>query len=296
MNQITIYNRESKKLETELVFGQNAIDFFYGTKIGVLLTNILLKRKLISKIYGYLQKHPSTKKKISPFIERYQINIAEISEPLESFKSFNDFFTRKLKPEARPINMNRSKLISPADCRLMYHKISEETVIPIKGLKFTLTELVNNKIDISDFINGTCLVFRLAPVDYHRFCYIDDGDHAKIERSGSYFHSVNPIALKNSLPIFQKNYREICVLNTENFGKVIHIDVGAMMVGKIIQHHKNGGVFKKGEEKGLFEFGASTIIQFFQPDTVEISEEIVNYSNKGIETLVKFGSVIGEKI
>jgi len=295
MSKISLYNRETKSIEEEFVFEKQFMDFFYSNKFGLFLSDLILKRPFISKMLGMRENLSSSKKRIKPFIEKYKINTNEILEPLESFKTFNEFFTRKLKVSAREVKMGQNILISPSDARLLAYKIDKNTVIPVKGLKFTLDELIGDDSIINTYNKGTCLVFRLAPVDYHRFIYIDNGTHDEIKSIGKYFHSVNPLALKNNFSVFQKNYREICILKTANFGDVIHIDVGALGVGKIIQNHREKASFLKGEEKGYFEFGASTIVLIFKPSTVKIDKDIIEFSKKGIETIVKCGSSIGEK-
>jgi phosphatidylserine decarboxylase len=295
MEKISLYNRESKKIENEIVFGKSFLDFIYGTKPGLFFTELILKKKFFSVLYGNLLKKPSSKKKIYPFIKQHNIDIEELLEPVDSFGSFNDFFIRKLKPGSRPVNYNPDVLISPADARLSVYNIEYDTIFPVKGKKFTLFQLTNNKSFTEKYLNGICLIFRLAPIDYHRFCYIDDGMHEPVKQLGHFYHSVNPIALESNSEVFEHNYRELCELKTENFGEILDIDIGAMGVSKIIQHNPSGSVFKKGEEKGYFEFGGSTTMIILQKNRVNIDEDILQYSGQGIETLVKYGSAIGRK-
>jgi phosphatidylserine decarboxylase len=294
--EITLFNRESKKLEEETVFGKSFMGFMYGTKSGKLLTNLVLIKPFFSKFYGNLLKRPSSKKKIEAFIKQHNIDVSEIIAPISSFNSFNEFFIRKLKPEARPVELKPDIFISPADSRLFAYELNNETVIPVKGKKITLSELICDTQLTEKYKNGLCLVFRLAPADYHRFCFVDEGSQSTIKPIGNFFHSVNPIALDSGLPVFQGNYREYCELKTKNFGEILDIDVGALGVSKIIQHFPNGTNFKKGDEKGYFEFGGSTTILILKQGIIKLDEDIMEYSKKGIETLVKYGSPIGKKI
>jgi phosphatidylserine decarboxylase len=293
MGNISLYNRLNKQLENEIVSGKSLIDFIYGTKPGILLGELILKKKFFSVLYGNLLKRPASKKKIAGFIRQHNLNIDEILDPPSSFASFNDFFIRRLKPGARPINTNPEILISPADARLSVYNIKNDTVVPVKGKKFTLYQLTNDQALSEKYLDGLCLVFRLAPPDYHRLAYIDNGIQEPVRKLGNYYHSVNPLALESNLEVFAGNYRELCVLKTENFGDVLDIDVGAMGVSKIIQYHPEGGSFMKGEEKGYFEFGGSTTILIFQKDKAIIDQDIMHYSEQGIETLVRYGSAIG---
>jgi phosphatidylserine decarboxylase len=296
MGKITLYNRERKILENELVYGEPFLRLIYGTGPGLFLAELLLKKKFFSLFYGNLLKKPSSRKKINPYIRDHHINLEEIEDPLDSFASFNDFFIRKLKPEARPVENDPDTLISPADSRLSVFKIKHDTVFPVKGKNFSLFQLTNDTSLSEKYLNGICLVFRLAPADYHRFCYLDNGVQGPVKQLGSFYHSVSPIALESNLGVFEGNYREFCELKTENFGDVLDIDIGAMGVSKIVQNNPGGGAFKKGQEKGYFEFGGSTIVIVMQPGTVRIDDDIFEYSRLGIETLVRYGASIGRAL
>lgn len=290
---IPLYNRELGTLQQEQVYGQAAMDFLYGTVPGRLLTGKLLARPWVSEIYSLLSRRPSSRSKIERFVAQYGIDTTELKQDLTAFTDFNDFFIRELRPDARPMPPDPEILISPADGRLLAYHLQEETVLPIKGHSFTLTQLTANPNLAQSFVNGWCLVFRLAPVDYHRSIYIDNGTHGAHYRLPGVLHSVNPLALWQALPVFQENQREYCVLKTQHWGRILHIDVGALVVGKIHQHQPQGGSFSRGQEKGYFELGGSTIIQVFQPHRIQLDPDILEYSQKGIESLVKCGSRIG---
>jgi phosphatidylserine decarboxylase len=232
-------------------------------------------------------------KQIPKFIEHYNIDVNEIKRPLNSFVSFNDFFVRELKPEARPVDMEPSHLISPADSRLMIWDLTKAEQLPVKGYWYKLNDLVKDESLAKEFADGWCFMYRLAPQDYHRYGYIDNGTQEKVRKIKGILHSVNRIALAETHSVMAKNYRELTILHTENFGKVIHIEVGALFVGKVIQRHNEAYTFKRGEEKGLFEFGGSTVIQLFKKDVVTPDADIIAQSVKGIETLVKIGEKVG---
>ena len=292
--EIFLFNRKQHVIQSENVFERGLVEFCYQTKIGVFLSDLVLKRRFISKLYGLWSKLPVTRRKIASFIEKNDINTNEIASPLESFRSYNDFFIRKLKPEARPVEKNPQILISPADSRLLVYNLNKDKIIPVKGRGYKISELLGTGKFDADYENGTCLVFRLAPGDYHRFGYIDHGEQDCVWEKGRALHSVNPLALNSGLPVFKENFREAVVLDTNNFGQVLHVDVGAMIVGRIVQHHRDAHIFSKGEEKGYFEFGGSSIVLLFKPDTVKIDHDIHEYSSRGIETLVKYGEAIGK--
>ncbi|HEX3048967.1 MAG TPA: phosphatidylserine decarboxylase [Bacillota bacterium] len=296
LSETVIFNREKSLLEKELVFNQRLKEKYYGNPWGRVITNLYLKRKCFTKRYGFRQRTPKSKTQIPAFIEQYQINTEEIELPVSEYCNFNEFFTRRLKPSARPVHPEPGALISPADSRLLVTGISAEVQLRVKGREYGFAELIQERELIKNYMNGVCLVLRLIPADYHRFCYLDDGYHGPIVSIKGHYHASAPKPLiTQHFPLYHRNYREYCVLHTKRFGAVIQIEVGAMTVGKIVQNKRLGGEFHKGEEKGCFEYGASTIILLFEPNTIVIDQDIQSYSQQGIETLVKYGSHIGYK-
>jgi len=294
--KILLYNRERRAIEEEPVFERYYMDLLYGTPPGRVLARVLSRSRWFSNLYGTLQRRPKSVEKIGAFIKQHHINVDEIDMPSAGFRSFNDFFTRTLRPSARPINPDPSILISPADSRLIAYPLQRDTVLSVKGFSFTLPELLRNHELARPYAGGTCLVFRLAPMDCHRFYYIDDGYHDAVVPVGGNLHSVSPLAVRHKADTLQNNYRQYCVLHTRNFGAVLHIDVGALTVGTIHQHLEQGGSFSRGQEKGVFAFGGSTIVLIFKPGTVIVDDDIAEYSRQGIETLVHYGSEIAKAI
>ncbi len=271
------------------------MEFFYGSRLGFYITELLLKHRPSTEFYARLQHGPGSKAKIRKFVERYGINLDEVERPIESFNSFNEFFIRKLKVSARPIDSDPSSLVSIADCRLSAYPISEGAVYPIKARSFTVAQLVGDEQIAARYHGGLCLIFRLAPVDYHRFGYVDDCEQSPVISINGFYRSVHPLSLKWMRAVFTENRREYCVLRTANFGEALQIDVGAVCVGRIVQNHPNGGRFKRGEIKGYFEFGGSTAILLLQPGAARIDDDIAQYSSRGIETIVRYGEKIGAK-
>ncbi len=296
---ILVYNRRTGALEEETIFEKAVMEFFYGSRLGFWLSEVLLKRRLATEVYARTQHSLSSLAKIKTFIKNNKINTEELEHPVSSFKTFNEFFIRKLKPEARPIDQEPGNLISIADCRLAVYQIEKDTVFPVKAKCFTLAELLDNAVTpelLKKFCGGRCLIFRLAPVDYHRFGYVDDCEQTPVQVINGFYRSVHPLSLRRMKAVFTENQRECCVLKTQNFGEVIHIDVGATGVGRIVQQHPTGGNFRRGEEKGYFEFGGSTVILLLQPGFVKMDDDIAKYAADGIETIVRYGERIGRKI
>ena len=295
MKKPILYNRVTKEIEYENTYKAEGLSFLYKTELGKAFTRTILNKRIISKLYGRTVKSRRSVSKIDKFIKHYKIDVSEIKRPLQSFRSFNDFFTRELVDTARPIDREQGHLISPADSRLLVLDLSLQHDLPVKGYWYSLEQLVKEKKLAKEYSDGWCYIYRLAPADYHRFCFIDNGYQEKVKRIRGVLNSVHPLALSSMKSIMSRNYRELTLLHTENFGKVVHIEVGALFVGKVMQVHRGAHTFKRGEEKGWFEFGGSTIIQLFKKDIVIPEPEIVEHSAKKIETIIKMGWKTGSK-
>jgi phosphatidylserine decarboxylase len=296
MGPILLYNRKTGSLEDEAVFEKDIMKFLYGSRLGFFITELLFKHRWATELYARLQRGPGSKSKIRKFVESHGVNLDELERPVDSFNSFNEFFIRRLKPSARPIDRSPASLISIADCRLSVYPIREDAVYPVKARPFTVAQLVGDGKIAAGYAGGLCLIFRLAPVDYHRFGYLDDCEQSPVEAVNGFYRSVHPLSLRRMKAVFTENRREYCVLKTANFGEVVHIDVGATGVGRIVQLHPRGGRFMRGGEKGYFEFGGSTVILLLKPGAAKIDDDIAEYSGRGIEAIVRYGEKIGGKV
>lgn len=293
---IQVYNRKTKNYEVEKVAGEGYIKWSYESPIGKSFTELLIKKKLFSKLYGNYCDTALSKKKIPKFIKDFNIDMNITSNNLEDFNSFNDFFVRKLKEEARPISRDNNILISPGDGRLFaYEKISIDKLIQVKGIHYSLSELIGDDEIAKEYEGGTCLVLRLCPTDYHRFHFIDNGIPLENHFIKGNYYSVNPVALERVPKLYCQNKREWSIFKSENFGDIIHIEVGATCVGTIIQSYTPNTKVIKGQEKGYFKFGGSTTIILLKKDTVKIDEDIITQTNLGFETMVLMGESIGKK-
>lgn len=228
---------------------------------------------------------------IKPFIKYTNIDLEEYEE--KDYKSYNDFFTRKIKKECRPISISPEKLISPCDGKLSVYEINKNRTFQIKHTCYQLEHLLHSRKLAEKYQEGYACIFRLTVDDYHRYCYIDDGVKSDNYKIPGIFHTVNPIA-NDYYPIYKENTREFSLLKSKNFGTVLMMEVGALLVGKINNYHKKSAV-KKGEEKGRFEFGGSTIVLLFQKDKVELDSDLLDNTREGFETIVKMGETIGHK-
>lgn len=285
--KVNIVDRENKEKYIEK--SPKGIGFFYKTIIGGVA--LIVTSKSISKVSSLYMNSKISKRNIGKFIKKNNINMDDY--PKVEYKSFNDFFTRKILDGKRPFSGLSSDLMAVADSKLLIYNINDKTEMSIKGKKYTLKELLRDKKLALEYKNGLCLVFRLTVDDYHRYSFFDDGFVIRSKRINGVLHTVGPIAFKR-YKVFKENQREYSILSTKNFGEVIQMEVGAMMVGKIVNYDINK--FVRGQEKGYFLFGGSTVVLIFKKNSVEIDSDIVSNSRKGIETKVKLGEVIGKKV
>ena len=280
--EIKIYERNTKRIISKK--NNKGLSFLYKTKIGRIILKGLTTKK-VSEFNSHIIKSKLSKVFINNFVKKNNIDMSEYEE--KEYQSFDDFFTRKIKPEKRVISKN---LAAICDSLLSVYEIDDDLILNIKNSKYTIKELI--KEENEEYKNGLCLVFRLCVDDYHHYIYLDDGTLLKQKKIDGILHTVNPIAFEK-YKVFSENQREVSILKTKNYDEVIQIEVGALNIGKINNYNKNK--FKKGEEKGYFSFGGSTIILLFKNNEIVIDDDILNNSKNGIETKVKLGEEIGVK-
>ncbi|WP_040215160.1 phosphatidylserine decarboxylase [Clostridium polynesiense] len=293
---IKIYNRKTKEYDIEKVAGDKYLKWVYTSPVGKSLTELFIKKKLFSRLYGLYCDTSFSAKKVDAFIRDFDIDMSLCEPPAGKYSSFNEFFIRKLSKESRPIDKNKDILISPGDGRLLaFTNIDLDNLVQIKGLTYSLKELLKDDKTAMEYEGGTCLILRLCPTDYHRFHFVDDGICGETKKIKGRYYSVNPIALEKIPKLFCENKREWSIFKSENFGDIIHVEVGATCVGTIVQSYTPFEKVSKGDEKGYFKFGGSTTILFFKKDAVNIHKDIVYQTSLGYETKVIMGETIGNK-
>ena len=296
MKTIRYIDLDSGEQHEESVYGGFWVRMLYGTWLGQLFST-LVALPFVSRFYGWLQDRPASAAKVAPFIRNFNIDMRDFlhqegQPPEEPYASFNHFFTRRLTDNARPFARG-SQFPAPCDARYFaYNELNADIDIPVKGSLFTAPVLLAHDAWAETFLGGAGFIARLCPVDYHRFHFPDDGTVLDRWRIPGALHSVNPWALAFRGDIFMINEREVTILDTEHFGKIAFVDVGATCVGKIKQTY-SGKNFHRGEEKGMFLFGGSTVIVLGEPGRWQINPEILSNTRDGIETYVKMGRSIG---
>lgn len=264
--------------------------FLYETVVGRGILKALVCPS-VSRIAGKFLDTKLSTVLIKPFLKSTKIDMSEYEKC--EYKSYNDFFTRKVKKELRPVDYTKENLISPCDGAALLIPIEKDATFSIKKSQYNVHRLLRSKKLAEKYQGGMAVVLRLAVDNYHRYCYVDDGVISKYREIKGVFHTVQPIA-NDYYPIYHENTREYCILHSENFQDIVVMEVGALLVGRIV-NDKSRGMVKRGEEKGRFEFGGSTVILLLEKDVVNWREDIVERSKEGKETPVKMGEVIGSK-
>lgn len=284
-----IYDFHREEFFKELTFGKSILKWMYESRSGKILGQ-LLTREIPCYFYGKYKSTNASKKAILPFIEQYDIDLCEYPD-IDSYISFNDFFKRKFVSGVR--NFSKRTIDFPAFCEARYLVYNSVEDIPVKGSVIDPLKLLGG--NRADYRNGQIIVARLAPVDYHRFHFPDDGFVKEQYKIGGLLNSVSPIAIKNRSDVLVTNKRFISLLELENFGEIAYIDIGAFCVGTIEQTHKEEQ-FTKGQEKGYFLFGGSTVVIITKSKIIDFDSKILEHSKKNIETFIKLGTTIGQKI
>ncbi len=241
-----------------------------------------------SRLAGFFLDRGISKALIPGFISRNHIRMEQYEKT--TYHSFNDFFCRKIRPELRPIDMIPEHLVSPCDAFLSIYPVKDGLVLPVKQSKYTISSLLRNDQLARRYDGGYCMVFRLCVDHYHRYCYPDSGLRSKEVRINGVFHTVRPVAL-SSMPVFKENTREYCLLRTRHFGTLVQMEVGAMLVGRINNDMRSGPV-KRGQEKGYFEYGGSTIILLAEKDKIQLPRMLQG----AIEVPVAMGEMIASSV
>lgn len=298
---IRYYNRYTRQIEAEDVYGERWLRLAYENPAGRFLVWAMARRAVFSQFYGAKMNNPVSALRILPFIAKYNINADEFAKSPFDYKTFNEFFFRALKPEARPIAPGDNIAVFPADGRhLAFQDVTTAPGFYVKGATFTLAELLgeaklpeNERTWANTFAGGSMLISRLCPVDYHRFHFPVGGMPRDARRIEGWLYSVSPVALRRNLRYLIANKREVTVIDSPEWGQVAMVEVGATNVGSIRQTFIPGRPVNKGDEKGTFAFGGSCVITIFQRGKIKFDADILEQSANHLETFAKMGDRLG---
>ena len=287
---VTYITRDGTKID-----GTTGQDHLLEVIYGHALTRMLLRPFLspaVSDICGKFLSTRLSRRIVPSFVKKNHIDLSIYEK--QEFDSYNAFFTRKIKAEQRPINDQKNILISPSDGKVTAYPITQKGRFWIKHTQYTAAQLLKDERLAERYMGGWIYVIRLTVDDYHRYCYVADGRKSRQRKIRGVLHTVNPVA-NDYYPIYKMNSREYCLLKTKEFGTILLMEVGALMVGKINNHEEDSAQVKRGDEKGMFEFGGSTIVVMTEPGMTKPDKDIIQNTKVQAETLVKMGEPIGCK-
>jgi len=291
---IRVFDRKRGCFITEKVLGDRWMRLAYSPVYRPLTQWLFFRTGWASRLLGRYCDSTLSRRKIRPTIEKLDIDVSEFADPVESFRTFNEFFVRRLRPDARPFDPDPGVLVSPADARtLVFPELAGGQALPVKGARITVAQLLGPRgAEFAPrFAGGTAVVARLCPADYHRYHYPAAGRTVRQWRISGRYDSVNPLVLALGIPVFRENLREVTVLEFERFGLSAMLEVGAFGVAGIVQTHTDDE-FRKMQEKGYFRFGGSTIILLFRSGVLRLDPDLIERSAENIETLLRAGESI----
>jgi phosphatidylserine decarboxylase len=300
-DSIRFYNRRTRALETELIYGESWLRFAYENPLGKFFLWLIVKRAIFSHLYGFQMNKRVSAGKILPFIIKYDIDVTTFAKSPYDFRTFNEFFYRKLKKEVRPIDPGQDVAVFPADGRhLVFPNVDTVDGFYVKGSKFSMAELFGEdglpeeeRVNGKRFAGGAMVISRLCPVDYHRFHFPCEGVPSQPKLIKGELYSVSPIALRQRVKYLVQNKRMLTLVESAQFGSVAIFEVGATNVGSIVQTFLPERAAEKGEEKGLFKFGGSCVITLFQKSRIRFDSDLVEQSGQWIESYAKMGERLG---
>lgn len=288
-------DRRTNRVVKETIHHEAFLRWLYEDAIGSKCWSLLLNHKAIHELHAKTKRAAKSREQIAQFAAAHSIDVEEIELPLSDYCSFNDFFTRKLKPGKRPFEQETHFFCSPADAKvLVYPHPQAEQKFWIKGATSTISDLLDSRVNAEPYRGGSVLIARLAPYDYHRFHFPDSGTVHQTHKIRGHYHSVNPIALAQVPDVYCRNRRSITEFWSDHFGRIACVEVGALMVGSIVQTHVPGRV-ERGQEKGYFQFGGSTIVLLFEPNKICFDDDLIRDSANHLEVHVLAGSKIGQQ-
>jgi phosphatidylserine decarboxylase len=291
---IRYYDRYEQVLKTEAIYGEKWLRFTYENPAGRFFLWLLVRRAAFSQWYGRRMNRRRSALEIIPFISKFGLDVDEFAKSPFDYKTFNEFFYRALKPGARPMAGGEDVAVFPADGRhLAFPDVEAAAGFYVKGMKFTLHELLGDGGLAEKFAGGAMLISRLCPVDYHRFHFPVGGTPGEPRLINGWLYSVSPVALRRNLGYLVANKREVTLIDARGFGPVAMIEVGATNVGSIRQTFLPGRAVEKGAEKGLFAFGGSCVITLFARGRIRFDDDIVGQSSRNIETYARMGDRLG---
>ncbi len=296
MQGIKYFNRYTGQVEDEMVLGEKYLQWIYGTTTGEVALHMLVKRAFFSALMGWWYNRPASAKAVSGFVNDYGINMADSSKQIGEFKHFNDFFYRKLKEGARPLAGDDDRTaVFPADARHMgWQRADEIDRVIVKGQKIEIVGRFGGEEELArPYLEGAVVLSRLCPCDYHRFHFPVSGTPGNWIKIAGPLASVSPYCLAKKLSWLWTNKRHLTFIDTVQWGRVAMLEVGATGVGLIEETYKKDTPYNRGDEKGYFAFGGSTVMCFFEPGRIKLADDLLEKTAQGMELFARQGDYMG---
>lgn len=292
---IPYIDRVSGELRNERVYADRFLNWSYNTRLGWTVTRGVLSQPFVSSLYGWTQRQRWSRKRIEPFVNQMGIDRTELIQPVESFGSFSQFFERRIDLSLRPIEADPSICIAPVDGKVLgYQKVTLNTLLQVKRHRFTLESFLKNRAPVRKYDGGSIVICRLCLADYHHVHFPDSGIPRRPVTINGSLYAGGPYALKRCIPFYDENLRVITPFDSDHFGEIIMVEVGAFTVGSIRQCFEAGARVQKGNHKGYFELGGSTVVLLFKPNAIRLDDDLCVNTSRGFETKVRMGESIGK--
>ncbi|WP_462120105.1 phosphatidylserine decarboxylase [Methylorubrum extorquens] len=250
---------------------------------------------IYDRLYALYQAAPWTTRQIEPFVREYHIDMSEF-EP-RRYRSYADFFVREFKPGARRFPEDPAHMGAPAEARYFgWERFGPEQRFPVKGQSLAAQAILGSAERAKPFLGGPVLLMRLSPVDYHHVHYPDDGRTVDHQRLGRSIWTVTWPAVQNKPDIYVRNERQVNILETKQFGRLGFVEFGALTVGRIVQRHPLDQPFRRGAQKSVFKFGGSAVAIFGEPGAWRPSDDILEHTPQGMETIVRLGEPVATSL
>ena len=294
LDPIRYYDRRNGRLRTEKVFASGFLNWSYNSNAGRMLTALLLSRRFVSTLYGLYGRSQFSRRQVIAFARKMNVDAGELLRPLESYASYNDFFTREIDVSRRVTSSDPKVCVAPADGKVLaYTGVTADSTFRIKRSLFNLRCFLDNDRLAERFDGGTMIISRLCLADYHHFHFPVAGVPGAAVPVGGRYYAGGPYARKRPTAFYTENYRMVTRIDSKQFGLVAMVEIGAFTVGSIMQGYDSGRPVSAGDHKGYFELGGSTVVLLFERGAIKVDDDILGHTAEGIETYVRFGEPIG---
>lgn len=282
---------------SEPVYAGKFLLWSHNTLAGRALTWLMLRQPVVSRCYGWWNRRRWSRRRIKPFVASMGVRSGESLRALSEFNSFSDFFIRRIDMRRRPIAVDPDICVAPADGKVLaYPVVHRNQAFQIKGATFSLDTLLRDAALTDRFAEGSMLIVRLHLADYHHFHFpVGAVASAALAIEGK-LHTVGPYAVRWPAVFYRENRRAITRLKTLRFGTVAMVEIGAFTVGSIRQCYTAGRAAAKGEHKGYFELGGSTIVLLFERGAIRLDEDLCERTRRQVETMVRLGEPVGRRM